>query len=61
VPDGEIAQHIDGRQTTAEHGTREMPVWGDSLANAVPEKLERERRIERAIEMLVAYLKTIQD
>jgi hypothetical protein len=60
-PDGEIAQYIDGRTRTAAHGTTDMPVWGDSLAQAVTDEQERERRIERAVEMLVAYLKTIQE
>lgn len=60
-PQGEVARHIDGRETTAAHGTREMPVWGDTLASAVPDEPERERRIARAIEMLVAYLEKIQE
>jgi hypothetical protein len=38
-----------------------MPVWGDSLANSVTDEPERERRIARAVQLLVAYLKTIQE
>lgn len=59
--EGEVAQYIDGRKRTPAHGTSEMPVWGDSLAKAVTDEQERERRIERAVEMLVTYLKTIQE
>jgi mono/diheme cytochrome c family protein len=60
-PEDEIARYIDGRTRTPAHGTSEMPVWGDSLARAVTDEQERERRIARAVEMLVAYLKTIQE
>jgi mono/diheme cytochrome c family protein len=60
-PEDEIARYIDGRTRTPAHGTSEMPVWGDSLAKAVTDEQERERRIARAVEMLVAYLKTIQE
>jgi hypothetical protein len=61
LPKDEIASHIDGREDMPAHGTKEMPVWGDSLAKAVPDQAEREQRIGRAIEMLVAYLATIQE
>ena len=55
-----IAGYIDGREDVDLHGPRDMPVWGDGLAQAVPEPGEREARIRRAVEMLVAYLETIQ-
>jgi mono/diheme cytochrome c family protein len=55
-----IAAFIDGRKDVAAHGSREMPVWGDSLAQAVNDKDTREKRIERAIQMLVQYLETVQ-
>jgi mono/diheme cytochrome c family protein len=51
---------IDGRTDVAAHGSREMPVWGDSLAQAVNDKDTREGRIARAIQMLVQYLETVQ-
>jgi len=60
-PAEEIATFIDGRKDVASHGSREMPVWGDSLAQAVNNKDTRERRIERAIDMLVQYLETLQE
>lgn len=56
----EIGQYIDGRKAPLAHGTREMPVWGDSLATAAPEP-EREQRRKLHIEEVVAYLKTIQE
>jgi mono/diheme cytochrome c family protein len=56
----EIGQYIDGRKAPVAHGTREMPVWGDSLATAAPEP-EREQRRKLHIEEVVAYLKTIQE
>ncbi len=28
LDEGYVMQHIDGRRAVAEHGTREMPVWG---------------------------------
>jgi mono/diheme cytochrome c family protein len=55
-----VAAHIDGRESVEAHGSREMPVWGDSLAKAVADKDVREKRIDRAIQMVVEYLKTIQ-
>ena len=59
-PADEITTFIDGRKDVAAHGSREMPVWGDSLARAVNDNDTRERRIERAIQMLVQYLQTLQ-
>jgi hypothetical protein len=38
-----------------------MPVWGESLANAVADEKVREERIARAIRDLVAYLESIQE
>ena len=60
-PEGEVVGFIDGRTRTPAHGTREMPVWGDRLARAVKDEKEREARVARNVEMLVAYLKTIQE
>jgi mono/diheme cytochrome c family protein len=60
-PRNEVASLIDGRQTVTAHGPREMPVWGESLANAVADEKVREERIARAIRDLVAYLESIQE
>ena len=59
-PHDEIGQYIDGRKAPLAHGTREMPVWGDTLATAAPEP-EREQRRKLHIEEVVAYLKTLQE
>jgi mono/diheme cytochrome c family protein len=54
---------IDGREPVAGHGG-EMPVWGDAfqkadaLENEPPEV--REREVQRKIEALVAFLRSIQ-
>lgn len=55
-----IASFIDGREDVPLHGPRQMPVWGDGLAESVDDPVEREARIERAVGMLVEYLETIQ-
>ena len=55
-----VAAFVDGRENVAAHGPREMPVWGESLAQAVSDKDVREARIARAIQMVVQYVETIQ-
>ena len=55
-----VAAFVDGREYVAAHGPREMPVWGESLAQAVNAKDVREARIAGAIHMVVQYLETIQ-
>jgi mono/diheme cytochrome c family protein len=57
----EITDFIDGRKDIAAHGSREMPIWGDSLAQAVKDDTTRQERIKKAIQMLVYYLQTVQD
>ena len=55
-----VAAHVDGRESVAAHGSRDMPVWGESLAQAVNDKDLRDARIARAIQLVVQYLETIQ-
>jgi mono/diheme cytochrome c family protein len=59
-PDAEIASFIDGRFELAAHGTREMPIWGRRLAEPIAEDATGEEVARGRIELLVAYLKTIQ-
>lgn len=59
-PSEEVSAYIDGREYTMAHGPREMPVWGRSLAPHLSSEAVHEQRLERALDMLVAYLKTIQ-
>lgn len=57
-PEEEIFQIIDGRQTLKGHGTRDMPIWGLTFKNS--EKLKNEKQVEKNIQKIVDYLKTIQ-
>lgn len=57
-PEEEIFQIIDGRQSLKGHGTRDMPIWGLTFKNS--EKLKNEKQVEKDIQRLVDYLKTIQ-
>jgi len=59
-PDGEIAKYIDGRFDVAAHGSRQMPVWGERLAEGVPEAGIGESMARGKIVVLVEYLKSIQ-
>ena len=55
-----VTAFVDGRENVGAHGTREMPVWGESLAQAVSDKDVRDARVASAIQMVVKYLETIQ-
>ena len=52
---------IDGRVEVAEHGSREMPVWGDLFLWPEDDSPERRSHVERKIGELVAYLRSVQD
>ena len=57
-PDDEIYKIIDGQEALeAGHGNREMPIWGETFANA--ENVD-EVMVPKKIYQLIAYLKTIQ-
>lgn len=56
-----VAEYIDGRMLVDVHGPREMPVWGEEFFEDVPGStpgLEAVKR--RLVEVLVAYLETLQ-
>lgn len=59
-PTGEISRMIDGRFEVTAHGTREMPVWGETLSAAVPEPGIGEEIARGTIATIVEYLKSIQ-
>ena len=59
-PDAEIIRIIDGRNSVAAHGRREMPVWGKRFDEGIPELPGNEGQIRSQILALVAYLKSIQ-
>ena len=56
-----VMRVIDGQRVVAEHGTREMPVWGAVFA----EELEGQRQAAYAVLLhgraLTDYLRSIQE
>lgn len=64
-PADRVAAFIDGREETAAHGRRDMPVWGEVfqtslIANpAVPEE-DGQARADRKVRELVLYVETLQ-
>lgn len=59
-PTDSVAAYIDGRLGTPQRGDSGMPDWGNLIASGVPSADERERRIDRAIDDVIAYLRSIQ-
>jgi mono/diheme cytochrome c family protein len=59
-PDGEIARYVDGRFEVAAHGSRTMPVWGESFGAAIPDAGVSEEVVRGRILVIVEYLKSIQ-
>jgi mono/diheme cytochrome c family protein len=56
-----VAAFIDGREEVAEHGPREMPVWGERFFEGdpgPPRGVESSKR--RTIGMLLDYLQSLQ-
>jgi len=59
-PAAEIALFIDGRFDLPAHGSRDMPVWGARLGEAIPESTLAEEIVRGKIATLLEYLKSIQ-
>lgn len=63
-PSERMARIVDGRETVPGHSTAEMPVWGDAFqkADALEEEPPevREAEVQRKIESLLAFLRSIQ-
>ena len=58
-----IGEIIDGRAEVADHGAREMPVWGDRYRlTRLPNETRRdaERRTRKRIDALVRYVMRLQ-
>ncbi len=55
-----LTRSIDGRRTLRAHGTGGMPVWGEKLAEDVPDWHAREEARIRLIQSLAEYLLSIQ-
>jgi hypothetical protein len=59
-PHAQVEAWIDGRDPIASHGTREMPVWGDSFREETELDQLTETRVRGRIVLLVDYLASIQ-
>ena len=59
-PNGEVALFIDGRFDLPAHGSRDMPIWGARLGEAIPESSIGEEIVRGKIATLIEYLKSIQ-
>ncbi len=59
-PVDEVYRIIDGREEYRAHGTREMPVWGNIWSDAEGQPIAEEK-VERRINELVEYLRSIQE
>jgi mono/diheme cytochrome c family protein len=53
-----VRSYIDGRETPAAHGERQMPIWGDVFRGVEQEDAERTAR--RRIDALVTFLSMLQ-
>jgi mono/diheme cytochrome c family protein len=57
-PAVDVTAYIDGRQTAAAHGERQMPIWGDVFRG--PEQGTAERTTRRRIAALVDFIESLQ-
>lgn len=58
-PEDTIRKMVDGREVLPAHGTREMPIWGNVWTD-VDGDPEQEAEVNRRIDALIFYLKSIQ-
>lgn len=66
-PEQKVRDFIDGRKTTAAHGSREMPIWGAAFQAQQPGVVVSlshpplsEEQVKQRIDQLVAYIRSIQ-
>ncbi|HKV53396.1 MAG TPA: hypothetical protein VJN94_02030 [Candidatus Binataceae bacterium] len=66
-PEKEVRDFIDGTKTSAAHGTREMPIWGDAFrlrqaseGGGTGGAGLTEQQVQGKIDLLVKYVKSIQ-
>ena len=57
-PTDAVRTYIDGRETPAAHGDRQMPIWGDVLRGA--DQATSERTVRKRIDALVELIASIQ-
>jgi mono/diheme cytochrome c family protein len=61
-PAAQVEEIIDGRKIARAQGARVMPIWGEQLAQNLPQatQAEKERLIANRIKLITAYLRSIQ-
>lgn len=57
----EIAEWIEGRESTPAHGTRRMPIWGEFLSAEFERYPDGDELIGAALDPLVVYLESLQN
>ena len=57
-PGEAVTSFIDGRETPAAHGERQMPIWGDIFRGA--EQGTAERTVRRRIDAVVNFVSMLQ-
>jgi mono/diheme cytochrome c family protein len=57
-PADAVTAYVDGREITAAHGDRQMPIWGDVFRG--PEQGTSERTVRRRIAAVVDFVATLQ-
>jgi mono/diheme cytochrome c family protein len=55
-PADAVTAYVDGRETTAAHGDRQMPIWGDVFRGPEPGASERtvRQRIAAVVELIAS-------
>jgi hypothetical protein len=59
-PDAEIQRLIDGRDPVVAHGTRAMPIWGETFRKGTGATPTGEMEARSKTRVLLQYLKSIQ-
>lgn len=66
-PEDEVRDFISGTKTSASHGTREMPIWGDAFKRPSKTGMASmgsgtitQAQVDEKINMLVNYVKSVQ-
>jgi mono/diheme cytochrome c family protein len=62
-PKKRVEAFIDGSETVAAHGTREMPIWGLAFRKPTPSSSHAQRtpqEVNQRINLLVDYIESIQ-
>jgi hypothetical protein len=55
-----VAEWIEGRSLPVSHGTRTMPVWGESLSDEYERYVEGDELIGAELDPVLAYLESLQ-